>query len=223
MPRAALLKELTPGGGDLPSHTSIGGYPIYYITKDGGKLCPGCANGKNGSEAANPECQDDPQWELVASDVNYEDGTLTCAHCEADIEVAYDGNVGEGECPGCPARVGQLHEPGCDLEQCPLCGLQLLSCEHAEEEILITDANRIPVGPKMRGVEDAERLGLWAKMVPGLRGWQPCGKDEEGACPDLNRLYAFCLWNPATRRFEAPRDEKTQSPLPIPTFPVQPQ
>lgn len=216
MARKDLLKEQNiPDGGELSSFAHPGGYPIYYITKDGGKLCPGCANGKNGSEATNPECQDDPQWELVASDVNYEDGTLSCAHCEAEIPAAYVMDPPEGECHDCDAKVGQLHDPGCDLEQCPLCGLQLISCEHAEDEVLITDANRIPFTGKMRGVEDCERLGLWAKMVPGLRGWQPCDKDDKEASPDLNRLYAFCIWDAEAKRFEAPPGGT------IPTFPAE--
>lgn len=32
-------------------------------------------------------------------------------------------------CRHCNARQGQLHEPLCDYEQCPVCGGQVMSCE----------------------------------------------------------------------------------------------
>ncbi len=32
-------------------------------------------------------------------------------------------------CPHCGAVKGQLHEPLCDYEECPACGLQVMSCD----------------------------------------------------------------------------------------------
>ena len=32
-------------------------------------------------------------------------------------------------CPDCGVRRGQVHIPGCDVEKCPLCSRQLISCE----------------------------------------------------------------------------------------------
>ena len=32
-------------------------------------------------------------------------------------------------CGDCGAKVGNFHHPGCDNERCPVCGLQLISCD----------------------------------------------------------------------------------------------
>jgi hypothetical protein len=32
-------------------------------------------------------------------------------------------------CHDCGVSEGQLHKPGCDMEQCPFCGGQLISCD----------------------------------------------------------------------------------------------
>lgn len=37
------------------------------------------------------------------------------------------------ECHDCGALRGEAHHPGCDMETCPHCGGQLISCGHAQE------------------------------------------------------------------------------------------
>jgi hypothetical protein len=42
----------------------------------------------------------------------------------------YNGNMPDpqGYCHDCIAKVGELHVPGCDVERCPRCGGQAISC-----------------------------------------------------------------------------------------------
>lgn len=35
-------------------------------------------------------------------------------------------------CPDCGISKGFYHKLGCDREQCPVCGQQLIGCEHGE-------------------------------------------------------------------------------------------
>lgn len=79
----------------FPAYAWPGGYPVFYAFADGGVCCPDCANGKNDSDAASPEYVDsvdecDAQWRLVASEVNYEDEDLQCAHCNILIPAAIE-------------------------------------------------------------------------------------------------------------------------------------
>jgi len=77
----------TDDKGQYIAYAWPGGYPVLYLTQDGGDLCPGCANGQNGSDAS--ETIDDPQWLLVAYHVYYEGPPITCDHCGGETESAY--------------------------------------------------------------------------------------------------------------------------------------
>ena len=73
--------------GKLASFVWPGGYPLYYVTQDGGVLCPGCA--KTAELEGLTNNPDDPQWYIVAAQANWEDEELTCDHCNEKIESAY--------------------------------------------------------------------------------------------------------------------------------------
>jgi len=100
-------------------------------------------------------------------------------------------------CPACGVPRGDHHEIGCDIEQCPYCGGQLISC----------DCGRIPpLDDRMAwsgvwpGVTECREFGWYARLVPG-QGWLSCPPDEPGATEDLNRLYAEAVWDRIEKRF----------------------
>lgn len=79
--------------GKFPTYAWPGGYPIYYVTKDCGVLCPGCAN-----DPTNPVTEYDPkkgvtidevEWAIIAAEINYENEHLRCDHCGNRVESAY--------------------------------------------------------------------------------------------------------------------------------------
>jgi hypothetical protein len=76
--------------GKLPSFTSMGCYPIIYITHSGEILCADCATDQldNGNDY-----NFDP---IEAVDVHYEGADEICADCNTRIEPAY-GNPWEDE------------------------------------------------------------------------------------------------------------------------------
>ncbi len=45
-------------------------------------------------------------------------------------------------CHDCGCLEGQLHDPGCDMERCPLCGNQSISCECPNADLF--DVTRVP-------------------------------------------------------------------------------
>ncbi len=67
-----------------PAYAWPGGYPIFYQTGDHGVLCPVCANLNLPLTLL-----DDPQWQIVAADVNWEDHHLYCDHCSNKVPSAY--------------------------------------------------------------------------------------------------------------------------------------
>jgi hypothetical protein len=75
--------EMRLSNGKLPAYAFPGGYPIFYLATDNGVLCPDCAN------QYTPERDNEDQLKPVLCDINYEDESLFCEHCNKRIESAY--------------------------------------------------------------------------------------------------------------------------------------
>jgi len=137
-------------------------------------------------------------------------------------------------CHDCRAKPGEMHMPGCDTERCARCGGQSLSCGCVYEvngmnAVMLSEEHPeiYKGGPtkKMWKVFDAEieKLGgrlPWTGVWPGEaeciefgwysrysddKGWERCKADDEGACPDLNRLCGGgAVWDVKARRWVLP-------------------
>jgi hypothetical protein len=66
-----------------------GGYQMFLLTSDGGALCFTCAERelRQITRAIRGRLSDG--WRVTGCDVNWEDASLTCDHCNACIPSAY--------------------------------------------------------------------------------------------------------------------------------------
>lgn len=68
--------------------TSVGCYPVFLLTADGGTIHPSCGR-ENAFLVGRAERNADGQWQVVAADVNWENPDMYCDHCGERIESAY--------------------------------------------------------------------------------------------------------------------------------------
>src|SRR5215813_12789045 len=112
----------------------------------------------------------------------------------------------EEPCDRCGVGAGDLHESGCPREQCPYCGVQLISCfceDQVKRRGRMPKKDRIPWNGELPGVAECREFGWYAKAKRG-GGWVSCQPGEPGQIEDLNRLYAEAVWNPVRKRFVKP-------------------
>ena len=96
---------------------------------------------------------------------------------------------GTKHCPDCSVAPGSPHDPGCDVERCPLCGGQAIQCDHEHD---FEGAAPIPWTGLWPGTLECREFGWTLPMVDQCDG---------GAFPDLNRLATHGRWDPAARRW----------------------
>lgn len=120
------------------------------------------------------------------------------------------------DCHDCKIKPGELHLPGCDAEQCPECGWQLIGCG-CYGEVDPEDEFRKPIGlwpdDSIRikypgysyGMLDAIEQGYFCKWIESATKWQKCGPDDPEAMPDVSMLHPMkngnVLWNKTLKRF----------------------
>lgn len=79
--------------GSPEAYAWPGGYPLYYVCRDGGALCPKCVKAEEPLAHDNcprEQCREhDPQWCIIGHGINWEDPDLYCDHCGSRIESAY--------------------------------------------------------------------------------------------------------------------------------------
>ncbi len=105
-------------------------------------------------------------------------------------------------CNGCGAAPGEFHEHGCDVERCPRCGGQMISCGCVGRR---GDSRRVKWTGEWPGAAECREFGFWAvfgpEMAPPQRGWVSVPAGTPGATEDLNRLTIECTWDPEQQRY----------------------
>ena len=102
-------------------------------------------------------------------------------------------------CPGCGVWPDEIYLAHCEVERCPDCGGQRISCEEHTSPVY----PRIPWSGEWPGkaeCRDFEFYAYWGKD----HGWTKCSVAHPGAVEDLNRLYIEAVWDAEQERFILP-------------------
>ena len=76
--------------GQLSAFAWPGGYPITYRCRDGGKICPTCANSDDFTTDPSPDAiTENLQWVIDAQFIHYEGAPIICDNCNTEIPSAY--------------------------------------------------------------------------------------------------------------------------------------
>lgn len=90
---------------DYAGYAWPGGYPVYYITPDGGIFCPNCVNeNKELCEQEDDGSMEVLQWRIIGAKINEEDLELKCDNCYCYIECGGEDNPPTHHALACPAQ-----------------------------------------------------------------------------------------------------------------------
>jgi hypothetical protein len=110
------------------------------------------------------------------------------------------------DCHDCGASPGEYHELGCDVERCPRCGYQLLTClacgcegSDGGEPWPPPLDDREAWGGECPDDGECREFG-WYVRVDRDEGLVPCGPREPGALPDVLRLFMETEWDRIEKR-----------------------
>jgi hypothetical protein len=134
--------------GEYPAYAWPGGYPVYYIMKDNGVLCPDCVNNER-PKHLDDEYPDDDQWIVAGQDINYEDADLYCDHCNEKIECAY-----------CEDEDNEEENEEIEMENRNIKGRKL----NEEREIKFRSLNEMWSGPLQDEYTDFEEFETYDEM-----------------------------------------------------------
>lgn len=100
-------------------------------------------------------------------------------------------------CPACKSKPNGLHASGCDVEQCPECGWQLLTCWCPRKHDAIPPENRMPWTGDWPNVAQCREYGLWCTRY----GLVQCDSTHLEAMPDITRLLNEGEWDKSSRKW----------------------
>lgn len=90
------LEEYSDGSKHIIFYAFPGGYQINYYTRDGGILCAQCVE-DNLELIRSAKEDNDPQWDIVAMEINYEGPSEFCDNCGKELESEYGDPWAEEE------------------------------------------------------------------------------------------------------------------------------
>lgn len=80
---SAAIEATRLTNGELPRYSSVGSYPLLYLTDDADCLCAGCV------DELDPELEGQDVIDGIIARVNWEIPT-SCDECGKEIEAAYN-------------------------------------------------------------------------------------------------------------------------------------
>lgn len=115
-------------------------------------------------------------------------------------------------CHDCHANPGEYHDMGCDVEQCPDCGRQMIGCHCDEPRETFDEGERLIWTGVWPGTEECIEYGFFNKwVVTGQReykdqlleegDWEPCEAEDPDATLDLGRLLTSTTWDKDSRKY----------------------